>query len=354
MAGARTVTTVAPELERATETARELIRAASTGRPPRSVVPVGAGTDAEVGNPVVAAGGTPAIVRAPAGVVRHDVADMTVTVGGGTSCAELDEVLSLAGQECPLDPRTADATVGGVLAAGLSGPRRLRLGPVREWVLEVRFMTADGRLVLGGGPTVKNVSGYDLPRLLVGSLGTLGLIVQVTLRCRPRSKSSVWAVREGSPDGLRDVLFAPSSLLWDGRRVHVLLEGHPVDIDAQLAAGALQPAGAAPAWPAGPHRGRVSVPPGSVVSLGAALRSIEGCGWLSEIGVGTVHVACDTQAGLRDARDAAHAVGGWLLREAGATALDGFGRALPNIEVMRRIKKAFDPSGVLSPGRLPL
>ena len=115
-----------------------------------------------------------------------------MTVGAGTTCAELDAVLAERGQECPLDPRDATATVGGVIACGLSGVRRLRHGPLRDQVLEVRFVTADGRLVKAGGPTVKNVTGYDLPRLLVGSFGTLGLLSQVTLRCRPIAKARAW------------------------------------------------------------------------------------------------------------------------------------------------------------------
>ena len=80
----------------------------------------------------------------------------------------------------------ATATIGGILACGLSGVRRLRHGPVRDHVLEVRFETGDGRMVKGGGPTVKNVTGYDIPRLFVGSLGTIGVLHQATLRCRPR------------------------------------------------------------------------------------------------------------------------------------------------------------------------
>ena len=71
------------------------------------------------------------------------------------------------------------------LAVGHSGIRRLGWGPVRDTVLEVRYVSADGRLIKGGGPTVKNVSGYDLPRLFVGSLGTLGIIAEVVLRTRP-------------------------------------------------------------------------------------------------------------------------------------------------------------------------
>src|SRR5262249_42882072 len=149
-----------------------------------AVAPVGGRTHWEVGGPPPSSDDV-TFVHAPTGVVSYDPADLTVTVGAGTTIDDLSSVLATAGQECVLDPRHPTATVGGVLATGLSGHRRLRHGPLRDRVLEVRFVTADGRLVKGGGPTVKNVSGFDLPRLLVGSLGTIGVLVQATLRCQP-------------------------------------------------------------------------------------------------------------------------------------------------------------------------
>jgi len=187
----KTETVVDAALAPATAEVQEVLRespgdraAGSTGAR-AAVVPVGSGTRSEVGDPIVVSGGGLREVRAPAGIVSHDVADMTVTLGAGTTAGDLERALSAERQECPLDAHSVHETVGGLLAAGLSGFRRLRHGPLRDSLLEVRFVTGDGRLVQGGGPTVKNVSGYDLPRLLVGSLGTLGVIVQVTLRCRP-------------------------------------------------------------------------------------------------------------------------------------------------------------------------
>jgi glycolate oxidase FAD binding subunit len=276
---------------------------------------------------------------------------MTVTVRAGTPVAELASVLAERGQECPLDPRDDAATIGGVLACGLSGPRRLRLGPVRDRVLEVHVVTGDGNIVRGGGPTVKNVTGYDLPRLMVGSLGTLGVIGQVTLRTQPRPAAARWAVSAEPPAGLRARLLRPSCLAWDGTRTHVLLEGHPDDLDAEIATAGLEP-GDAPAWPTGPHRGRVSVAPGALPALAARLDLLD-CAWIAEGGVGTVHVAAPTEATIASARAAAEAEGGWLLREAGAPGLSGFGVALPNPAVQARLKAAFDPDGRLNPGRIP-
>ena len=315
---------------------------ASTVAAAETVIPVGARTQWEVANAPRA--GTE--VTAPAGISRYEPDDLTVTVGAGTTFATLDAVLTEQGQECALDPRDGSATLGGVVACGLSGIRRPRHGPLRDHVLEVRFVTADGRLVKGGGPTVKNVTGYDIPRLFVGSFGTLGVIVQLTLRCRPRAACARWVRTDAAVDRFR-----AAAQLWDGRQVYTLLEGAPADVDVQSAGLS---ACDAPALPTGEHRGRISAPPGELAAIGRALDAVPGARWCAELGVGTVHVAGDAAGVLASAREVAHDHGGWLLREAGGGALDGFGRDLPNRPLMRRVKDAFDPTGKLSPGRLPL
>jgi glycolate oxidase FAD binding subunit len=321
-----------------------------------AVLPVGGRTHWEVGNPP----GEGVQVRAPAGVMAYDPAELTVTVGAGTTVAELSAVLAEAGQECPLDPRSPTATVGGTLATGLSGPRRLRHGPLRDRVLEVRFVTADGRLVKGGGPTVKNVTGYDIPRLLVGSFGTIGVLAQATLRCQPRPRTVRWAVTEADPFDARRRLFRPSCVEWDGHTTRVLLEGNADDVAAEAAAAGLHlveaagpDAGQEPG-PDGMHRGRISVRPSRLRDLGPALEAVDGLRWLAEVGVGTVHVADDGPDGLVAARRAAVSHGGWLLRESGATGVDGYGDPPPNLAILERIRGAFDPTGKLSPGRLPI
>ncbi|MDQ1520716.1 MAG: glycolate oxidase binding subunit [Actinomycetota bacterium] len=314
------------------------------------VIPVGARTQWEVGG-LPHASGTE--VRAPCGIVAYDPADLTVTVGCGTPVRDLEAVLGEHGQECGLDPRDDAATVGGVLATGLSGPRRLRYGPLRDTVLEVRFVTGDGRLVKGGGPTVKNVTGYDLPRLLVGSFGSLGVLTQVTLRCRPRPAEHTWFVSDRPAADLIGALYRPSCVASDGTRAYVLLEGHGVDVATQ-SEGASLSATTPVSLPVGAHRGRLAVAPARLDAVGRALGAIDGCRWLAEYGVGTVHVAGDDAAVLIAARGVAHAHGGWLLREAGGDdGFDGFGVALPNPDLHRRIKEAFDPEGKCNPGRLP-
>ena len=312
-----------------------------------AVVGVGARTHTEIGGAVVGA----TEISAPAGIVEFEPSDMTVKVNAGTPFAGLRAALAEHGQECPLDPRDERATIGGIVACGLSGPRRLGLGPVRDNLLEVTFLTADGRVVRGGGPTVKNVTGYDVPRLFVGSLGTLGVLVQVILRTRPLPVSSQWFSTDADPVEIHTALHRAATIAWDGATTRVLLEGHTADIDQQANQVGLGPA-AAPASPAGPHRGRISIEPDRIRALAESLRPTNTT-WLAEIGVGTVHVAAADPGALAAARAAAAAHGGWLLREAGAPDLDPFGTAVPATAVQTRLRQALDPTGKLSPGRVP-
>ena len=260
------------------------------------VVPVGGGTH---WTPV----GDGRRLRAPSGVRAYEPAEMTVRVGAGTTVAELDAVLAAHGQMVPLDPvDPTRATVGGVLAEGMSGVRRLRWGPVRDTVLEARYVSAEGRLVKSGGPVVKNVSGFDLCRLMVGSRGTLGVLAEVVLRAWPRPAVSQWFT--GEP---LDVV-RPSSVLWDGATTWVLLEGHPADVAAQRR-GLRECEGPPPLPPY-----RRSVRP-------SALRGLTGS-FVAEVGVGTVHVPEPPDATTPNRPD-----------------------------LHRRIKAVFDPTGRLNPGR---
>ena len=136
-------------------------------------------------------------VGAPAGIDWIEPAELTVCCGAGTMVAELDDALLPHGQCVALPP---SGTVGGALAVGRSGIRRLGYGPVRDAVLQVRYVSAAGEVVKAGGPTVKNVSGFDLCRLLVGSRGTLGFLGEVILRTRPRARFEQWYSGTVDPD----------------------------------------------------------------------------------------------------------------------------------------------------------
>jgi glycolate oxidase FAD binding subunit len=126
-------------------------------------------------------------------VVDYPARDMTVTVEAGMRVAELSRILAREGQQWPIDvPRADNATVGGVIATNTNGPRRYGYGSVRDYVIGINAVDGSGRPFKGGGRVVKNVAGYDFCKLLTGSLGTLGVLTQATLRLRPLPETSAW------------------------------------------------------------------------------------------------------------------------------------------------------------------
>ena len=148
--------------------------------------PWGGGTAASVGVPPARAGIVLGLSRMRA-IVEHEPGDLTVTAQAGVVMRDLQAALATRGQWLSLDPPDGDrATLGGVLAANASGPRRHLYGTARDLLIGVTAVTADGSIVRGGGRVVKNVAGYDLPKLFIGSFGTLGIVVEATLKLRPR------------------------------------------------------------------------------------------------------------------------------------------------------------------------
>ena len=125
--------------------------------------------------------------RAVAGVTSYEPSELVVTVRAGTPLAELEALLAGQGQCLPFEPPHfgAGATVGGMVAAGLSGPARASVGSVRDYVLGLTMVNGRGELLTFGGQVMKNVAGYDVSRLMVGALGTLGLIIEVSLKVLP-------------------------------------------------------------------------------------------------------------------------------------------------------------------------
>jgi FAD/FMN-containing dehydrogenase len=284
------------------------------------VVAVGGRTQWDVGGVVdVGAAAATREARPPAGIVALEAADMTVRVRAATTVAELDDALAAVGQTVAMPP-WAGATVGGVLAVGHSGVRQLGWGPVRDVLLEARVVSADGRVVKAGGPTVKNVSGYDLCRLLVGSLGTLGLIGEVVLRTRPLPATERWLAGRADPFALVAQLHRPASVLWDGTTTWVLLDGHPSDVDAEAALTGLADVAGPPDLP--PHRW--SLRPSELATLGGSAATGR---FVAQVGVGVVHA--DLPAPPRPVDP--HVV-----------------------DLHRRVKAAFDPTRRLNPGRDPL
>ncbi len=151
----------------------------------RSVTPWGGGTAASVGMPAARAGLIIGLRRLSR-LLDHEPGDLTATVEAGMTVEAFQTALGGRGQWLSLDPAdAARATIGGVLATNACGPRRHLYGTARDLLIGVTVVTADGSVVKGGGKVVKNVAGYDLPKLFIGSYGTLGVIVEATVKLRP-------------------------------------------------------------------------------------------------------------------------------------------------------------------------
>jgi glycolate oxidase FAD binding subunit len=149
------------------------------------VVPWGAGTKQDLGNPLDEVGLVLSLEQLNQ-VVEYVPTDMTITVQAGMRFADLQALTARHRQTVPLDPpRAAGATIGGIVATAGFGPRRTAYGAVRDLLLGARIALPDGRVIKAGGKVVKNVAGYDISKLMAGSLGTLGVITEVSLRLRP-------------------------------------------------------------------------------------------------------------------------------------------------------------------------
>jgi len=171
-----------PESEEAVATA--LASAAKLGA---AVAPRGAGTKLGVGAPPKRLDLVLCTTRLHK-VIEYEPADLTVTVQAGALLTDLQALLAEHGQMLPLDPPfAAAATLGGIVATNSMGPRRLAYGSVRDHVLGMRVALPDGRLIRSGGRVVKNVAGYDMNKLFIGSLGTLGVICEITFKVRPQT-----------------------------------------------------------------------------------------------------------------------------------------------------------------------
>lgn len=314
-------------------------------------------------------------------VVAHEPADMTVTVQAGCTLAALDSVLGAAGQWLPIDPPGfPDTTVGGLVAANLSGPLRASHGTVRDWLIGIAVVGAGGKLVRGGGRVVKNVAGYDLPKLHVGAFGTVGVIVEATFKVKPRPACERACVFEvASLDAAIDLALA----LRD--------RAEPTWLEVERAAGAtlarvvagfagseawvtaaMARAGGTPVEAATPVRAALADGRAGAVAavlrvaalpadLGPLLERVAG-------GRSDVRIASSPAAGVAHVTIGEVASVAPLLAELRAAAPAesmvvverGMAQAKHGIDVwgevgaaglMRGIKQAFDPAGVFAPGR---
>jgi glycolate oxidase FAD binding subunit len=172
--------------------------------------------------------------RSHRGIVSYDPTELVITARGGTPLAELSQVLDAAQQMLPCEPPAFGdgATVGGMIACGLSGPRRPWSGSVRDFVLGTRVITGHGKHLRFGGEVMKNVAGYDLSRLMAGSYGTLGVITEVSLKVLPKPRKALSISLEMDSDRALMRLgewgqqpLPISAACHDGQRLHLRLEG---------------------------------------------------------------------------------------------------------------------------------
>jgi glycolate oxidase FAD binding subunit len=337
------------------EVARVLVDA---GRRGRRLLIVGGRRHIDKGNPteVDAELWTTQLDR----IVHYEPAEMIAVVEAGVRVGALASILARGGQEWPADA-PADATVGGVIGAAVTSPRRLRVGAIRDTVLEVDVVSGDGRFLRGGARTVKNVTGYDLPRLMAGSLGTLGVLVQVAIKVRPLPRA-VRTLRASGVDGLEvgrrlvDAVPSAAGVVATADAVELRLEGWAAEVDEQARAATdagvpLDPIEAADGFPArrpwqsAPVVVEAAVPPSRMPALLEGV--VEPWGILSGVGIAWVGLGSPAEqlAALR-ARAAAFTGVAPVIHGRG-----GLGADPPAEQVHRRLKASLDPHGVLSPGR---
>jgi glycolate oxidase FAD binding subunit len=374
-------------------------------------VPVGAGTSLALGNP-------PRRVdfllstASLCGIDQYDPGEYTITARGGTPLGVLRDAIGPHRQTLPFDPPGGEwATIGGMLASAGEGPRRLAYGSVRSQVLGLEVAYPDGTIGRAGGRVVKNVTGYDLGRLHSGALGTLGVIVEATVRLRPMPRAVSAAaislphldraaplsrrIRMGPFSPVAIDLLDPDTAratfgerFGDGWLLLVRFEGETEAnrsqvsrlraLAAELSGLAVEPVEADTAFLVDPRRvaggsvsywARASVAPSMVPAfVEKGKREAEGLGValrvLARAGVGTVELFAPAQSPAPNEKEATLSKrlralarsfrGHLLLVEAPVEVkreVDAWGEPPEGFSLMKRIKDRFDPGGVLSPGR---
>jgi len=374
--------------------AQEAMRACARDR--LRVAFVGGGTDLGLGNPPSR---LDAVIRTGrmTRVLEHAPHDQIVRVEAGLSLAALQAQLAPHRQRLALDPPFPErATAGGLLCANGFGPLRTSRGSARDLVIGLAFLRADGVLAHGGGKVVKNVAGFDLPRLFFGSLGTLGLVTAVNFRLHPLPEEEATLRFAGlAPAAVRGLTREMSAAQLEPAAVAALWAGGPLDLlvrfegfgpgvagqvarlemlagKAGAGGGRLPPAEAADAWARqqaarslGPFRARLAAPPAALEEGARALATLlqalpGGAGvWYPTLGLGfaggvPVAAAAIASAAV-EARGALSRLGGWLaVNDAPGEVralLEAWGPAPATLPLQRRLKAQLDPDGRLAPGR---
>ena len=330
--------------------------------------------------------------------IEHHAGDLTAAIGCGVPLSKANDALRRHGQWLPLDPPFDATTIGGLVAANDSGPRRHRYGTPRDLIIGVEIALADGRRAKGGGRVVKNVAGYDLPRLMCGSFGTLGVIVNATFKLAPVAESSQTVIVEPADRTRLAALVAafamspltPSTLELEfpGRRLLIRFETVPESVKQQVAAAlsvcrehgsaasVIEGAEEDALWNA--HQRSASAASGTVVRIGVlpaecgyALAAVDALTRDGQIGIavhgraalgvlrvhltGTVdaRVAAITHLRTRLEERRGHVVIETAEPQVRA-AIDSWGRKPAGLAIMRALKQCFDPRGTCNAGRGPV
>ena len=364
-----------------------------------AVTPRGSGSSLELGGPAARVDLVVDLRRLDA-VVEHNPDDLTTTVQAGVTAGALAGRLAPHRQALPLDPPGWGArTLGGMAATQASGPLRARYGTMRDLLLGVRFVQADGVVTWGGAKVVKSVTGYDVPKLMVGALGTLGVLAELTLRLHPIPDfEGTWLASFRSAAEAQDVVarllestVQPSRLeMLDDRALTAC--GLPVAAAAlAISIGTVEPAvrgqeallsdivlhtrgrfetmgtsfwrayDRAQAGPGGVTL-RIGTVPSRLAATFAETRAVldgavvAGCAALGALRVRVDADAAALAGALPRLRAFVADVDGGVVIERGPRAIreavDPWGPVpAPSLAVMRAIKAEFDPTGVLNPGR---
>ncbi len=330
-------------------------------------------------------------------LIAHAVGDLTITVEAGMKFAKLQEILATAGQFLPLDPAYPNrSTIGGIIATADTGSLRHRYGGVRDLLLGISFVRADGKIAKAGGRVVKNVAGYDMMKLFTGSYGTLGILTEVTFRVYPLPANSGTVILTGAVEGLRNaakILLASTltpiavDVLSTAFSQHLEISNTPslvvkfATIPASIAeqseqllaigkglglkGGTWQGAQEQQLWSGIQTGVWGSTPIGCKLGVRstAAIDTIELLDQLSENNAkGVIHLSSGIGAfALSDAshikpfRSHCEANGGFLsVLQAPVDVkekIDVWGYRGNAVPLMREIKQQFDPTGILNPGK---
>lgn len=309
---------------------------------------------------------TPIEINGHRGIVSYDPVELVVTARAGTPLRELEQTLAEQGQMLPFEPPHfgEDATLGGTIACGLAGPGRPFHGSARDYVLGVKVINGKGEILRFGGQVMKNVAGYDCSRLMAGAMGTLGVLLEVSLKVLPRHAAETTVVQNlDEQQALTAMLKWSGTALpltaacYDGKQLSIRLSGAKTAVDsARQHIGGECLDNSSAFWQSvkeHQHAFFMSDRPLWRLSLPATTVLLDLPGeWFIDWGGAQRWLISDADA--IHIRDSALAAGGHAtLFRPYALKADTF--QLPDegvMELHRRLKQAFDPLGIFNPGRL--